>query len=62
MDFRAAAPKMYQPTLDLQNQCFEIAQQTRATITISENVKDAVKDCDFLYTDLWLYRGEPAGV
>ena len=59
MDFRAAAPKECQPSENLQNQCKEIAQQTGAKITITENVEEAVKDCDFLYTDVWVSMGEP---
>ncbi len=59
MDFRAAAPKACQPSENLQNQCKEIAQQTGAKITITENVEEAVKDCDFLYTDVWVSMGEP---
>jgi ornithine carbamoyltransferase len=59
MDFRAAAPKQCQPTIELQNQCMEIAKQTGARITVTENVEEAVKDCDFLYTDVWVSMGEP---
>lgn len=59
MDFRAAAPKECQPSDELQAQCREIAQQTGARITITENVDEAVKDCDFLYTDVWVSMGEP---
>lgn len=59
MDFRAAAPKECQPTDELQNQCREIANTTGAKITITENVAKAVKDCDFLYTDVWVSMGEP---
>jgi len=59
MDFRAAAPKAYQPTEELQNQCSQIAQQTGAKITVTENVEQAVLDCDFLYTDVWVSMGEP---
>jgi len=59
MDFRAAAPKTCQPAEDLQSQCLEIAKQTGAKITVTENVEEAVKDCDFLYTDVWVSMGEP---
>jgi ornithine carbamoyltransferase len=62
IDFRAAAPKVCQPAEDLQNQCKEIARETGAKITVTENVFEAVKDCDFLYTDVWVSMGEPAEV
>ncbi len=62
MDFRAAAPKAYHPTAELQQKCEEIAKQTGAKITITEDVAEAVKDCDFLYTDVWVSMGEPAEV
>ncbi len=62
MDFRAAAPKQSQPTLELQNQCREITKQTGAKIMITEKVELAVKDCDFLYTDVWVSMGEPEEV
>jgi len=60
MDFRAAAPKECQPSEELQKQCREIAKQTGAKITITDNVETAVKGCDFLYTDVWVSMGEPA--
>lgn len=58
MDFRAAAPTECQPTEELQNTCKIIAAQTGAKITITDNVAKAVKDCDFLYTDVWVSMGE----
>ncbi len=62
MDFRAAAPESVQPNKDLVNQALSIAKETGAKINISENVKLAVKDCDFLYTDVWVSMGEPESV
>ena len=62
MDFRSAAPKQCQPSADLQEQCHQIANVTGAKITITENVEEAVKDCDFLYTDVWVSMGEPEDV
>jgi len=62
MDFRAAAPKSCQPTMELQAQCREIAKATGAGILITEDIAAAVKGCDFLYTDVWVSMGEPESV
>ncbi len=62
MDFRAAAPKICQPTDELVQKARSVAQQTGAKITITEDVAEAVKDCDFLYTDVWVSMGEPENV
>ncbi len=62
MDFRAAAPKACQPNDELVKKCREIAQKTGAKITLTENVEEAVKGCDFLYTDVWVSMGEPDSV
>ena len=62
MDFRAAAPAKYQPSKQLQEICKKIAQTTGAKINITDNVAEAVKDCDFLYTDVWLSMGESTAV
>lgn len=59
MDFRAAAPKDCQPSIELQKQCLEIAETTGAKINITEDINEAVKDCDYLYTDVWVSMGEP---
>ena len=59
MDFRAAAPKSCQPDKKLVEQCKQIAKETGAKITITDNVAKAVKGCDFLYTDVWVSMGEP---
>ncbi len=58
MDFRSVAPKAVQPSAELVAQCKEIAKETGAKITITENVEEGVKDCDFLYTDVWVSMGE----
>jgi len=62
IDFRAAAPASVQPEDSLVQKCREIASKTGARITITEDVKEAVKDADFLYTDVWVSMGEPAEV
>ncbi len=62
MDFRAAAPRSVQPSDELVAQCREIAKETGAKITITEDVKEAVSGVDFLYTDVWVSMGEPETV
>ncbi len=62
MDFRAAAPKACQPSDELVKKCKEIAKVTGAKITITDNVDEAVKGVDFLYTDVWVSMGEPDSV
>ncbi len=62
MDFRAVAPKSCQPEATLVAQCKEIAKETGAKITVTDNVEEGVKGCDFLYTDVWVSMGEPAEV
>ncbi len=62
MDFRAVAPKEVQPTDELVAMAREIAKETGAKITVTDNVAEGVKGCDFLYTDVWVSMGEPAEV
>lgn len=62
MDFRAASPADFQPSIDLQKVCNEIAKQTGAKITITDKVGNAVKNCDFISTDVWVSMGEPEEV
>lgn len=62
MDFRAAAPKACQPSEELVSKCREIAGKTGATITITENVDEALKGVDFIYTDVWVSMGEADSV
>jgi len=59
MDFRAIAPKELQPSADLVATCLEIAKETGAKITITDNPEAGVKGVDFLYTDVWVSMGEP---
>jgi len=62
MDYRAAAPFACQPSTQLQNQCKKIAKKTNGSILITDDVESAVKDCDFLYTDVWVSMGESENV
>lgn len=62
MDVRIVAPKALQPSAELVAQCLEVAKETGARITITDNVDEGVKGCDFIYTDVWVSMGEPAEV
>jgi ornithine carbamoyltransferase len=62
MDFRTAAPKVFQQGKELVAACKTIAKETGAKINITENVNEAVKGVDFLYTDVWVSMGEPDSV
>ncbi len=62
MDVRIVAPKALQPDKKLIDTCMEIAKETGATVTVTDDVKKGVQGCDFLYTDVWVSMGEPAEV
>ena len=58
MDFRAIAPKSLQPDTDLVVEVGSIAGKTGANFTITDDIGDGVKGCDFLCTDVWVSMGE----
>ena len=58
MDFVACAPKKYHPNRELVDKCLEIAKETGAKITLTENIED-IKGADVIYTDVWVSMGEP---
>lgn len=58
MDFRAVAPEPLQPSPTLVRKAREIARETGAVITVTDQVEAGVRDCDFLYTDVWVSMGE----
>jgi ornithine carbamoyltransferase len=58
MDFRSVAPKSVQPDKDLVARVQKIAKATGAQVTVTDDLKKGVKDCDFLYTDVWVSMGE----
>ncbi len=60
MDIRLVAPKQFWPEENLVITCQQIAKQTGAKITLTENVDEGVQGCDFLYTDVWVSMGEAA--
>jgi ornithine carbamoyltransferase len=59
MDVRIAAPKSLWPSDEFVSLANEIAEETGAKITITEDVAEAVRGCDVLFTDVWVSMGEP---
>ena len=62
MDVRLCGPKHQWPEEDLVAQCREIAAETGARLTLTDDVAEGVKGADYLYTDVWVSMGEPASV
>ena len=59
MHFVACAPKKYFPDKALVKECQEFAAVSGATITLTEDVAEAVKGADVIDTDVWVSMGEP---
>jgi ornithine carbamoyltransferase len=58
MNFRSVAPMSMQPRKELVQEAENIAKQTGARIKLTDNTEEGVKDCDFIYTDVWVSMGE----
>jgi ornithine carbamoyltransferase len=62
MDVRLCTPKSLWPAAELVAKAREIAEQTGAKLTLTEDVDEGVKGADFLHTDVWVSMGEPETV
>lgn len=58
MHFVACTSKNYFPEETLISQCQDIAAQTGAKLEFCEDVMEATKDADVIYTDVWVSMGE----
>jgi len=59
MDVRIAAPASLWPQEDIVSFALEVAAETGARVTLTEDVAEAVVGCDVLATDVWVSMGEP---
>ncbi len=62
MDVRLAAPEVCWPEGGLVARSQEYAAASGGSVTLTEDVEEAVRGADFLYTDVWVSMGEPASM
>ena len=58
VNYTACCPKKYFPNEELVLKCAKIAKENNCKITLSEDVEIGVKDCNIMYTDVWVSMGE----
>jgi ornithine carbamoyltransferase len=59
MHFVACTNPKYYPDKTLVDYCEDVAAATGASITLTDNVEEAAKGADVIYTDVWVSMGEP---
>ena len=60
LHYCACGPAELMPADWLVEKCHEIAGETGAILEFTADPAQGAKDCDILYTDIWLSMGEPA--
>lgn len=58
MDVRLCAPNALWPDKSIQQEAEIFAETTGASLTLTEDVDEAVEGADFIYTDVWVSMGE----
>ena len=59
MHFVACAPEKYFPDKDLVEECRAYAKESGGSVTLTEDVAQAMKGADVIDTDVWVSMGEP---
>ncbi|NIZ47470.1 ornithine carbamoyltransferase [Entomospira nematocerorum] len=62
VNYTALSPKQLYPNTDLLERCQLLAQESGATISVTDNVDSAITDADIIYTDVWVSMGEAESV
>jgi ornithine carbamoyltransferase len=62
MDVRICGPESLWPTQEYQKIARGLEAQSGAKLTITDDSRAAVKDVDFIHTDVWVSMGEPKEV
>jgi ornithine carbamoyltransferase len=58
-DVRICGPQELWPPSDVQDLAAERAERSYAQITLTDDPDKALRDTDFVYTDVWVSMGEP---
>jgi len=58
LNLRIATPRQYSPKKEIVKEALELAKSTKAKIELFNNVREAVKGCDVIYTDVWTSMGQ----
>jgi ornithine carbamoyltransferase len=62
LDMRVAAPRDFWPRSETVEHGRAIAGETGGRLKVSEDVAEAVRGCDFIYTDVWVSMGEAEAI
>jgi ornithine carbamoyltransferase len=62
MDVRICGPKSLWPSKEYMKIAEGLKERSGARLTVTDDVKAAVKDVDFIHTDVWVSMGEPKEV
>jgi ornithine carbamoyltransferase len=58
MDISVACPKLCFPDKEIVEKARQIAFNSGAKITITDDINEAAKDANFIYTDVWVSMGQ----
>lgn len=62
MDVRLVCPQSLTPSIEIQKVAQDLAKESGAKITITEDIAQGVKGVDFIHTDVWVSMGEDESV
>ncbi len=58
MDIAVATPKNYQPDREVVSMAFRLCAESGSHVTVTTDIKMAVENADYLYTDVWTSMGQ----